>query len=414
MTRSAEKAVAWNRLTRRDGHAKHRGAALGAAVLLAPCTLSAEEAKSDGLRVGWASIDITPDRPVNLRGYFQARVSEGVLDPLTATALALESVRGGALQDCAVIVSVDLISVGNALRDSVRQRVCKELPDLEPTKVFLNATHTHLAPSFGPRSPDEVTIAQQFAHGIPQQWALRGIELDAMPETEYCEYAAQRIARAVVEAWRARKPGKVVFGLGHAVVGRNRLTAYYDGSSSMYGKTDRPEFSHVEGYEDHAVNALHVGCGRKLTGVVVNLACPSQAAGGYQISADFWHDTRLELRKRLGEGLFVLPQCSAAGDQSPSVLVGQKAEARMDRLAGRSRRQEIAVRIADAVTSTLPEVEKQAESNPAFAHRVEQVELSRRLISEEDVAAGCEKQNGGGDYIAREIDKDRIRKRALV
>ena len=144
----------------------------------------------------------------------------------------------------------------------------------------------------------------------------------------------------------------------------------------MYGKTDRREFSHVEGYEDHAVNLLYTwDADGKLTGVVVNLACPSQAAGGYQISADFWHDTRLELRKRLGEGLFVLPQCSAAGDQSPSVLVGEKAEARMDRLTGRSRRQEIAVRIADAVTSTLPEVEKQAESNPAFAHRVEQVEL---------------------------------------
>jgi len=263
-------------------------AALWAVVLLAPCILSAEEAKSNGLRIGWAAVEITPNQPVNLRGYFRARVSEGVLNPLTATALALESVRGGAVENCAVMVSIDLISVGNAIRDSVRERVRKELPALESTKVFLNATHTHLAPSFGPRSPD-----------------------------------------------------KVAFGLGHAVVGRNRLIAYFDGRSSMYGKTDRPEFSHVEGYEDHAVNLLYTwDAAGKLTGVMVNLACPSQAAGGYQISADFWHDARLELRKRLGEGLFVLPQCSAARDQSSSVLVGQKAEARMDRLTGRSRRAE--------------------------------------------------------------------------
>ena len=49
------------------------------------------EAKPGGLRVGWASVDITPDEPVVLRGQFHARVSEGVMDPVTATTLAIES-----------------------------------------------------------------------------------------------------------------------------------------------------------------------------------------------------------------------------------------------------------------------------------------------------------------------------------
>jgi hypothetical protein len=39
----------------------------------------------------------------------------------------------------------------------------------------------------------------------------------------------------------------VSFGLGRAVVGHNRLTAYADGRSQMYGSIDRPDFSHVEG-----------------------------------------------------------------------------------------------------------------------------------------------------------------------
>lgn len=46
---------------------------------------------TDLLRIGWASIDITPSKPVLLRGQFYARLSEGVHDPLCATALALES-----------------------------------------------------------------------------------------------------------------------------------------------------------------------------------------------------------------------------------------------------------------------------------------------------------------------------------
>ena len=362
-------------------------AALLAAVAIAPSPVRAAEPEPDGLRIGWAAVDITPDRPVTLRGYFRARVSEGVLDPLTATALAIESIRDGAVADWTVMVSLDLIAVGNALRDRVRERVRKELPELDPSKIFFHATHTHVAPNFGSRSPDDVEFAKALAPGVPAEWATRGVELDAMPEAEYREFAAERIAQAVVQAWKARQPGAVGFGLGHAVVGRNRLIVSATGRSAMYGATDSPGFSHVEGYEDHSVNLLYTwDADGELTGVVINIACPSQAVGGYQISADFWHDTREELRRRLGDGLFVLPQCAAAGDKAPSVLVGRRAEARMDRLAGRARRQELAIRIADAVTTTLPYIEKHSESNPPFAHRVEQVELTRRLISEQDVA----------------------------
>jgi len=61
-----------------------------------------------------------------------------------------------------------------------------------------------------------------------------------------------------------------------------------------------------------------------LSGLVVNVPCPSQVSEQeYQVSADFWHDTRQELRRRFGEHLFVLPQCAAAGDQSPRPLVGK-------------------------------------------------------------------------------------------
>jgi hypothetical protein len=154
----------------------------------------------------------------------------------------------------------------------------------------------------------------------------------------------------------------------------------------MYGSVDRPDFSHIEGFEDHSVNLLYTwNADGKLTGVLINVAVPSQASGGSRISADFWHETRNVLRNRLGKGLFVFPQCSAAGDQSPVVLVGRKAEERMERLTGRTRRQQIAVRIADAVTSILPAMEKNIDWDPAFCHRMERVELSRRRLSEQDI-----------------------------
>ena len=50
----------------------------------------------------------------------------------------------------------------------------------------------------------------------------------------------------------------------------------------------------------------------------------------------------------------------------------------MIRLAGRTARQEIAVRIADAADRVLPLIRSEVDWHPALAHRVETLELPRR------------------------------------
>lgn len=371
------------------------------AILTAPTTVFANDPASNHLCIGWATVDITPDQPVVLRGQFHARVSEGILDRVTATALALEAVEQGATRDWAVLVSCDLVAIGDELRDRVREHVRTMLPELDPTKVFLNATHTHTAPAFGNRSQDrEAALAKEYGWDLPPAWADWGIELAAMPGIEYREYAAVRIAGAVEQAWKSRKPGGIGFGLGSAVVGHNRLTVYDSGQSQLYGPTERPDFRHIEGYEDHGVGLLFTwDRSRKLTGVVINVACPSQCSENlYQVSADFWHDTRKELRRRLGPGLFVLPQASAAGDQSPHLIgrgsTRENAEERMERLTGRTRRQQIAHRLSDAVLLVLPHLEKTIEWSPTFTHRVAQVEITRRQVSADDVTAAASESDG--------------------
>ncbi len=371
-----------------------------------PAAALADADSASGLRIGWASVDITPDQPVVLRGQFHARVSERVMDPVTATALALESVGPEGVRDYTVMVSVDLVSVSDQLREEIREHLAQQLPDLEPTKVFFFATHTHSAPAFGSRTIErDAAVAEQHGWDLPADWADWGVELEAMPGQRYRQFAAERIAEAVTQAWNKRQPGGVGFGLGHAVVGHNRLTAYTSGRSQMYGATDRPDFSHIEGYEDHSVHLLYTwDAEQRLTGVVINVACPSQVSESiYEISADFWHDTRVELRQRLGDDLFVLPQTAASGDQSPHLIgrrnQGENAEQRMERLTGRNRRQEIAVRIADAVTSVLPTIEQNIEWDPPLVHRVESIELTRRLISERDVQdALAESEQWRGRY----------------
>lgn len=334
--------------------------------------------ESKSLRIGWASADLTPDEPVEICGQFHARVSEGVRDPITATALALSGDDGPF--PAAVLVSCDIVGIPDGLRDGVRDRVRRSLPELDPRCIALNGTHTHTAPQV--RTPEDL---RPLGGGISSE----GMDLDlpAMDPAKYASFAAGRIAEAIVAAWRSRQPGSIGFGLGYAVVGRNRRSAYRDGASRMYGDTSEGDFDHVEGYEDHAVNLLGTwDANGALTGLVVNVPCPSQVSEHeYRLSADYWHDTRVELRRRLGEGLFVLPQCSAAGDQSPHVQWNKAAEQRMWRLAGRTQRQEIAVRIADAVSSVLPHVEAERFDAALLAHHVETVELSRRMLTQADV-----------------------------
>jgi len=334
------------------------------------------------LSIGWSSEDITPGQPVFIKGQFHARISEGVMDPITATALAIES-GSGPSSEKVIMISCDLVSIDKHLRDTVRGLLDESIPEINPEQVILNATHTHTGPFVGSADKN-----------------VYGIELDAMSPSDCLKDIAGRIARAAEQAWKSRKPGGISYGLGHAVIGHNRLTVDTTGKSTMYKKTNAGDFSHMEGYEDHSVHLLYTwDTDNNLTGIVINVACPAQVTeSAYFISADYWHDTRTEIHRRLGKDIRILPQCSAAGDQSPHMMIGEKAEERMYRImwpedtakienyrSSMGLRKQIALRIADAVTTVLPYMKEHIEWSPEFEHQMDTVKLPRRLISHEDV-----------------------------
>lgn len=341
---------------------------------------------SSNLMIGWASADITPEEDVILTGGSRARISKGVMDPLNAWVLLIESIPANGKSDVAIMVSLDLLYVSDEIKSRVFEMLKQSVPDINTEKIILNGTHTHSAPEIA-LSPEIAELHSKNGLNIPLDWSMWGIDMGVMSPGRYIDFAAGRITGAVKQAWNNRKPGGISYGLAHASVGHNRLTSYYDGSSQMYGKINDPNFSHVEGYEDSSLGLLYTwNENKKLTGVVINIAVPSQAGGDDgKISADYWHETRLELRRRLGDELFILAQCSAAGDQSPAIMIDSRAEERMRKLNNQSRREQIADRIADAVTSILPLMEKNIEWSPILKHNMEYVELSRRLLSEEDI-----------------------------
>lgn len=328
------------------------------------------------LLIGWASRDVTPTGKVSLCGQFHIRLTEEVHDPLTVTALALES---SDRKEQAIVVSLDAVAVAQCVMDGCRERLSNILPGFRPDMLLIAATHTHTAPD----QPRPFTDFERPEMGD-----------DVMTKEEYADLLIQQISEAAVEAWNKRAPGALSWGRGYAVVGFNRRTAYFDGSTRMYGKTDAADFSHIEGHEDHAVELLFTyDPGHALTGMIVNVPCPSQCTeGAYFVSADYWHETRQEIRKRLGSRMHILPQCSAAGDLSPRTLLNIRADTRMLRLRGygedygMARRRDIASKLAALIDEVLPLASTDIRDRIRFRHKSILLNIPRRRATEADLA----------------------------
>jgi len=323
----------------------------------------ADPTGADTLYVGWAAVDITPDKPVALVGQLHKRISQKVRDPLTATALALETRGPEGRREQAILISCDLLYIRKTVQDKLRQMLKAQLPDFDAEKLLLNATHTHTGPGFA----DE-----DFG-------TLYDVSKDegVMKASEYADFFLDRVAKTAIQAWQGRQPCGMSWALGHAAIGVNRRAHYFDGSSVMYGSTNRPDFAGVEGSEDPGVEMLFFWDQNKSpVGIVVNVACTAQETEGLsEISADFWHDVRLEVRKRFSRDIFILPQCAAAGDVSPHLLFRSRAEEIMRQRRALSNRQEIARRIANAIEDVLPLAKQDIQTTTIFRHAVANVDL---------------------------------------
>jgi len=333
------------------------------------CLLAACPARGGQLHVGAASVDITPSEPVAVAGQFHLRIARKIESPVTANVIALESRQGDRSLDLAVMVSCDVAYIPAELLGLVRQTVARSLPKFDTSKIFLNGTHTHTAPVL---LPGKYKIP---AKGVISVKKYRALFVD-------------RVAKAVVEAWGARKPGRVSWGLTHAAVACNRRAVYANGSARMYGRTNTREFRSLEGYEDQDVNTLFFwDAAGAMIAVAVNVSCPSQEVEGRStVNADFWHPVRQALRKRYGKKLCVLGWTGASGDQSPHLMYRKAAEERMRKLRGLTRLEEIARRIVRAVDEAHKVVKDDRHAEAPLVHEVETIHLPMRLVKPAEYA----------------------------
>ncbi len=382
-------------------------------ILLALClaagfwtSLSAEGPKSGQLHYGWATESIVPNRPIAIGGQYHTRISSQVNDPITVTALAIETKDGQSTIDQVVWVSCDLVAIRKVTIDNARKLVAQAIPDLDVNKIIVSATHTHTAPALMDTAETDLhpyEFMRSWAYRIPPD------QTDVMHPREVLQFLERQLALVITRAWQSRSPGEFSFALSHASVARNRRAVYFDGTTRMYGDTKDPKFSHTEGTSDDSLDCLFFYRDGKLVGLALTLYCPSQEVEGESyLSADFWYDARQQLRERFGKDLFVLPLTGGSGDQSPHVQVARAADDRMLADPKRAYRQEIARRITNAVTDVAERAARDKSGQVTFGHRSEVVSLPVWRVSEERyaqaqqaVAAGKEKldQLTGPEYI---------------
>ena len=362
------------------------------------------------LKFGWSEKSITPDKKISLAGQFAERISQYVEKPLTVTAMAVDSG-----EDHVVLVSCDLGSTGYSLVKAVRENIAGKIPGLDPMKVVLSAIHTHTGPVYPStrRLPEAVGTGSKFMLQDILPAGKKYVEkenISANPDIatkqEVMELLVKQISAAVAEAWENRKPGSFTNAFGRAVVGMCRRATYSDGSAQMWGDTNTAMFVGLEGGNDSGIELLYVfDENKKLTGIVANLACPAQCVQHRLfVSPDFWGEVKMLVRKHFGEDIFLLAQCSAAGDQCPVDLVRwvepesdlhdpnckrnnppkRKADPSMFDLAGMRK---TGKRIANEIIDVYEEGLDEAQVDVEFKHIVEDMMLPLRRTTMTEVAA---------------------------
>ena len=341
------------------------------------------------LKIGWATADISTDKPIFLQGLDYRRVSQGVRDPITVTALVIDNG-----EDCVIFNSWDTSCVYGTLAKRVRANVAQKLPGFPVEKIVFNAIHTHTGPAMGDLYNDPLS-------------------------TEYRNMFIEKTVDTIVRAWENRRPGKIGYGYDFAVTCFSRRTVYFDDLRkrppvkgkklslwktipglyvdkhvTMHGNADDPMFSHMEAAPDPFVNFLFTyDLNDKLTGMIFNVAFPAHISlPDMKLGSDCWSDIRRAIKEDFGD-VHVLAQCAAAGDLTYKIPYYNKATARKYRLMfgreeaykGEFERYRVTEQLMAALHRTLPWASKALYGDLPIRHINTTLRLPRFYAAPEHI-----------------------------
>jgi len=302
------------------------------------------------MKAGACEVVITPAVGGEIPGQWLRRIASHVRDPLTVSALALES-RG----QRAALVSCDVLSLKNRIIADLRSRLSAVL---DPRFLLLAATHTHTGPpvcdALGSRSDDSCIKA--LTDTIEQ--AVR---------TAFDRLQSARLGWAT-----SRAPG-------FAFPRRWRMA---DGTVQMHPRKDDPNLVEPEGQADDTLTVLRVSrADGSALALCVNFACHATFVGGERFySADYPGAVRRAAKQGLGDDAAVLYLNGPCGD------VGQDDVAdRNERRYGEGPMERIGAQLADRALELAARTPM--ADDPPMAAACEVITAAVRAVPEEDLRA---------------------------
>lgn len=220
-------------------------------------------------KVGMAVADITPGESIRMGGY-AARVtpSEGVHDPLTASAMAIEDNTGAR----SIMFAADLVSLARGLAEEILERVAEET-GVPRERMFINTSHTHSGPING-RVFSELYVLSDEEKAVVARYT------DALVEhfVAVARAAVDDLEPACLEYYSGYNMSWTE-GAGIVSFGVNRR---------RYEGRDVENLPYPRGYVDRSVPLLTVSTpAGNLRGVVFGYACHNTTVGTLKISADY-------------------------------------------------------------------------------------------------------------------------------
>ena len=251
------------------------------------------------ISIGFCRVDLTPDEPVALCGYgddFQ-RISEGVLDPVTGTCLAISDEN----DETVLLYSLDLLAGYTPLTDSVRETVAKAT-GIPGHRIMLAGTHTHAGPGM-------------FA-----------MQLESTKR--YFNRTVSRLAQAAESALADRVPTTLL--IGRAQIEKMNFVRHYRMENGTYGGDhfgtwDSPIVAHASP-ADEQMQLARFAREHKPDILLVNWQAHAKMSSTAttdfgrshykQISSDYIGYTRQALEEQTG--MQVIYFTGAAGNLNPS------------------------------------------------------------------------------------------------
>ena len=224
------------------------------------------------IQAGFGQNVITPEVGAEMPGQIQKQISQGAHDDLLANAMVLDD---GTTQ--LVLAGIDALSIKRSTVLEARKQI-EAATGIPAGHVLISASHTH--------------------HGGPTADVF-------MSESDpaYCDWVAEQVAQAAVEAYEKRDEVRLIVGAGQeGSVAFNRRFRMKDGKEQTHPGKGNPDIVRVAGPIDPMVGVI--GAVTKtctFLGCWVNYCCHATlGVGGNGFSADYIYYLRQTVRRAMG------------------------------------------------------------------------------------------------------------------